>query len=248
MIIDESKCLGCGLCRDYCAVEGAIAFTHRNDGALICQVDQERCLECGTCLRVVKCPGEAMNESESIHTHPRSITKYFSDPQWIHPATQIPGRGTEEVKTNDVTGRVRKGQVGVALEFGRPGIGAPLSDVEKFAIPLARLGVHFEEKNPLTGLMDPETGRLDPNVLSTRVLSCILEIIIPMDKLDKVIKTIQEAASQVETVFSLDVMCRMDSDGSIPVLDTLNRLGVVYRPNAKFNVGLGRPLYKEDTA
>ncbi|MBW2146836.1 MAG: 4Fe-4S dicluster domain-containing protein [Deltaproteobacteria bacterium] len=247
MIIDENKCVGCGQCMASCTVGSAIFFTRRNDSAVICQVDQEECLECGNCLRVVTCPGEAMSESESIHTYPRSVTKYFSDPRWTHPATQIPGRGTEEVKTNDVTGRIRRGQVGVALEFGRPGLGARFSDVEKVIIKLARLGVHFEENNPLTSLMDPETGHLDPQFLSTRVLSGILEIMIPIEKLDAVLETIREASSQVESVFSLDVICRMDPDGTIPVLDTLDRLGFAYRPNAKVNMGLGRPLFQEDS-
>ncbi len=247
MVIDENKCLGCGQCLAYCAVGDAIAFTRRYDGAVVCQVDQEHCLECGNCLRVVKCPGDAMGDSESIHTYPRSITKYFSDPRWTHPATQVPGRGTEEVKTNDVTGRVRRGQVGVALEFGRPGLGARLSDVEKITIPLARLGVQFEENNPLTGLMDPETGHLDPQVLSTQVLSGILEIMVPIEKLDVVLAIIRELTSQLDTVYSLDVICRMDPDGTIPVLKTLDRSGIAYRPNAKVNVGLGRPLFREDS-
>lgn len=39
----------------------------------------------------------------------------------------VPGRGTEEVKTNDVTGRVDKKHYGIAVEMGRPSVAAMLS-------------------------------------------------------------------------------------------------------------------------
>ena len=40
-----------------------------------------------------------------------------------HESTGVHGRGTEEVKTNDVSGRVQVGEVGFTIEFGRPSTG-----------------------------------------------------------------------------------------------------------------------------
>ena len=40
-----------------------------------------------------------------------------------HESTGVEGRGTEEVKTNDVSGRVKMGEVGFTIELGRPGVG-----------------------------------------------------------------------------------------------------------------------------
>ncbi len=38
------------------------------------------------------------------------------------------------MKTNDVTGRVKRGEIGVGLEFGRPGMASRLSDLEKMTV------------------------------------------------------------------------------------------------------------------
>ena len=56
-------------------------------------------------------------------TWPRTVRRAFSDPSVPHESTGIEGRGTEEVKTNDVSGRVQAGEVGFTIEFGRPGVG-----------------------------------------------------------------------------------------------------------------------------
>ncbi len=44
---------------------------------------------------------------------PRVVRRAFSDPRVPHESTGVHGRGTEEVKTNDVSGRVGAGEVGV---------------------------------------------------------------------------------------------------------------------------------------
>ena len=60
---------------------------------------------------------------------------------------------------------------------------------------MARLGVEFEAKNPLTSLIeDHSRGALRKDVLDERVLSTIVEFKIQEEKLDKVLPAIKEVA------------------------------------------------------
>ncbi|HBY01311.1 MAG TPA: 4Fe-4S ferredoxin, partial [Rikenellaceae bacterium] len=124
-----------------------------------------------------------------------------------HKETRIPGRGTEEMKTNDVTGRFKYGEVGIAFEVGRPGIGARLFEVEKLTVAMARLGIRLEPNNPLTHLIvDEDKGLLNPEVLNEKVLSAIVEFTIPIDRTEEVLKIGKEIASTMGTVFSVDLI------------------------------------------
>ena len=51
------------------------------------------------------CPTAAFEPDELAW--PRVVRRAFSDPRVPHESTGVDGRGTEEVKTNDVTGRVK---------------------------------------------------------------------------------------------------------------------------------------------
>ena len=150
MKIDIEKCIGCELCHPYCTV-GAIA-TKVLDGESVSEIDQDQCVECGTCYKRSQiCPVDAIYRPEL--KWPRIIRESFSNSNASHTSTKTQGRGTEEMKTNDVTGRYDFGVCGVALEFGRPGISASFRDIEKVAKALANVGVIFEVNNPLTALM-----------------------------------------------------------------------------------------------
>ena len=112
----------------------------------------------GYLAEVDVCPTGALTPPEL--KWPRNLRAQFSDPSTVHPGTGVPGRGTDEIKTNDVTGRLRKGDAGLVVEIGRPGIGAYFRDIEKIAMALAKLKPHFERENPVTQLMvDPESGK-----------------------------------------------------------------------------------------
>src|SRR3982074_2924027 len=92
---------------------------------------------------------------------PRVVRRAFSDPRVPHESTGVQGRGTEEVKTNDVSGRVKLGEAGFTIEFGRPGVGVWFHEIQKMTWALAKAGVSFEKKNPITSLMsDVSTGTL----------------------------------------------------------------------------------------
>lgn len=207
-------------------------------------IDEDECIECSVCLRSRVCPTDALYQPEL--EWPRLLRKNFSDPLKIHPETRIPGRGTEEMKTNEITGRFRRGFFGVALELGRPGIGTRFSDVDKVSRAMASLGVQFEINNPVTRLMvDRSAGRINPEVLDEKVLSAIVEFIIPENRLDAVLKEIYRVAQTIDTVFSGDIITLVEPDGRIPSLAALERIGIPVYINGKSNLGLGRPLAAE---
>ena len=99
----------------------------------------------------------------------------FSDPPVEHESTGITGRGTEEVKTNDVAHRVSVGEVGHVIEFGAPGTGVRFHQIQTIA--LAARGVTFEPNNPISHLMtDKSAGTLKEDMLNEKILSAIVEI------------------------------------------------------------------------
>lgn len=238
MRIDQETCIGCGECVPYCPV-AAIAMV---DGVAV--ADQEQCVECGVCTRVFDCStGSMIQLSVEELGLPRGLRRYFSDPSAVSPVTMSAGRGTEECKTNDRTGRVKRGQVGFGIELGRPGISASFVDVEKVTRKMARIGVQFEQKNPIWPLLkDPNTGELREEIRGERVLSLVVEFVTDLDKTPRVIEALREVQEEVDTVFTVAAMCRVNDDRTVPVLPVLQNLGIEPRPNAKINVGLGRPL------
>lgn len=233
MFIDGEKCIGCESCINWCPM-GAI----RMDEATAV-IDPEECVECNVCRRVEICPVDAFVQTPL--EWPRSVRAIYSDPLNVHKETGLAGRGTEEIKTNDVTGRFRRGKAGVAVEVGRPGVGARLKELEKLSMALARYGVEFEPKNPLTNLINAKTGRLPPEIREEKVLSAIIEFAVEEAKLLDVLTLIRETAKRLETVISMDVACRAAEDGTWPCAKILKEAGIFYRPNAKINVGLGKP-------
>jgi hypothetical protein len=185
------------------------------------------------------CPTAAFEPDELVW--PRVVRRAFSDPSVPHESTGVEGRGTEEVKTNDVTGRVKVGEVGFTIEFGRPGIGVRFRDIQQMCWVLAKARVAFEPRNPVTSLMsDVETGTLRPDILDEKVMSAIVEIKVPVERTEEVIRMVWAVEKQLDTVLTLGVATRCDEDGQdAAVLPILERLG--YTPQrAKTNIGLGR--------
>ena len=238
MIIYKEVCVGCGRCQPYCPT-AAITFEDRKS-----LVDQDVCYECGNCLRVEVCPVDAIHESLHLYESSRAIRKYFSDPCATHAVTAIQGRGTEESKTNDVTKRVGPGEIGVAIEVGRPTLGMGLKDIQKITRALARNGItEIEPNNPIHSMIsDPATGDLKTELLEERVLSAIIEILVKPDRLGDVLRVVKQVAAEVESVFTLDAFTMLEPGLTIPreMLDIIEAEGFSWRPNAKINMGLGR--------
>ena len=268
MDIDETKCVGCGNCHTVCPM-GAITLDL--DGKSI--VDQDECVECSTCYRVLRdegywapfvravrrvlsllrlqymadvdvCPTGALTPPDL--EYPRSLRAAFSDPTVVHIGTGVGGRGTEEIKTNDVTGRLRKGDAGIVVELGRPGIGAHFRDVEKIAMALAPLEPDFEPYNPVTQLMnDTKTGELKEEILDEKVLSAIIEVKTKLEKIPLYLQKLRAIQEESDAVFSVGVASKCLPDGSIPHEKWVKDSGYMLSSNGKTNLGLGRPLFQE---
>jgi len=185
------------------------------------------------------CPTAAFEPDEL--TWPRVVRRAFSDPRVPHESTGVEGRGTEEVKTNDVTGRVNAGEVGFTIEFGRPGVGVRFREIQEVCWALARAGVAFEKRNPVTSLMtDVPEGTLRKDILNEKVMSAIVEIKVPVERTEEVIRLVWEVEKRIHTVVSLGVGVRCDPGGEdLVVAPVLERLGYKL-VRAKTNAGLGR--------
>ncbi len=108
-----------------------------------------------------------------------------------------------EVKTNDVTGRVNEGEVGFAVEFGRPGVGVYFRDVDKVCQALVRTSVELQTKNPVTALMsDIKTGKIREDVLGEKVLSCILEFKMKVEDVPDMLRAIEQEVRKTKPHFT----------------------------------------------
>jgi Pyruvate/2-oxoacid:ferredoxin oxidoreductase delta subunit len=245
MKADQDKCIACKRCFPYCPM-GRIQTFKRHDmipGRVFIEIDQNKCTDCGVCLRADICPVKALYQPET--TWPREVRGILSNPLTVFAGSQVPGRGTEEMKTNDVSGRFRPGEVGVGVELGRPGVGSYFRDVEVIAMALAPLGYEFAAENPVTHFMsDKKTGKLREEVLDEKATSAIIEGKCKLENLAAVLEAIKKAAEKVDTVFTVEVITKVPPEGEIPIIPVLDRLGYWYSINSKNNMGLGEPGFK----
>jgi Fe-S-cluster-containing hydrogenase component 2 len=236
--INQEKCIGCKLCMTYCTVD-AIHFDGKK-----CSIDQDECTECYVCLRQTVCPKGAI-EAVELDNFYKQFQHVMSDPVENHGVTGVTGRGTEEVKTNDVTGRVKKGEVGICIDMGRPGVGVYLRDAEKVAMACAQAGVKLAPANhtPLAALMsDLSTGKLVEECHGYHLLSVIIEGKCEESNLQNVLEALKRVEKDIDTVFSLGLILRVDETGRTKALDCLEELSIPMPHRGKVNVGLGRPL------
>ena len=264
MYINPDKCVACGNCTYVCPM-GAIYVDPVSKRSTI---DRDECVECYSCynglsqehlnptmVRTMRklfqmlrlrfdpepdvCPTAAF-EPDKIEW-PRVVRRAFSDPRVPHESTGIEGRGTEEVKTNDISGRVKVGEVGFTIEFGRPGLGTRFYEIERMSMALAKLGVDFEKRNPVTTLMtDTKTGKIREDILNEKVLSAILEIKVDISRVEEIVMAVRDVEKLVDTVIVLGVGVKCDENGEDNVVRlVLERLGYKIQ-RAKTNTGLGR--------
>lgn len=264
MRINTDKCVACGNCTYVCPM-GAIYIDPVIKRATI---DRDECVECYACfnglsketlnptmVRLMRkvfqamrlrfdpepdvCPTSAFEPDEL--SWPRVVRRAFSDPRVPHESTGVEGRGTEEVKTNDISGRIGVGQVGFTIEFGRPGVGVRFHEIELMSMALAKANVEFEKKNPVTTLMvDQKTGKIREDILNEKVMSAILEIKVPVERTEEIIGMVKDIQKRIDTVVVLGVGVRCDEAGNEDIVaPILERMGYELH-RAKTNIGLGR--------
>jgi len=235
MVVINDSCIGCGQCVVYCPVR-AITLDRAERRS---RVNLDECVECGTCYRARVCPVDAIEYPEL--SYPRSLRRHFSDPTSRHEVTGMPGRGTEEIKTNDVTNRFEAGEVGFCVEVGRPGTGTSIREVQKISRMLSEFEIEFEERNPVRPMLsDVGRGEFKEELLEERVLSIILEFIVPEERAPALLEALRGLSEELDTVFSISLAVRISEDGSIPITGMLEDMNLGYRPNAKINLGMGR--------
>jgi len=247
MKADKDKCIACKRCFPYCPM-GRIQTYARHDqipGRVYIEIDQDACTDCGMCLRAKICPVSALYQPEE--PWPREVRGVLSNPMIEFMGSQTPGRGTEEMKTNDVKGTFLPSEVGVGVELGRPGIGAYFRDVETVAMALmkADLGYQLAAENPVTHFMsDKTTGKLRDDILGEKATSAIIEGKCKLEKLPEIIKILQDVAKTLDTVFTVEVITKVPPEGEVPIVPVFQEMGIWYSINSKNNLGLGEPHYK----
>jgi hypothetical protein len=230
-------------------------------------VDQDECVECYTCFRGMSnehlnptmvrgirrvgkwlrwrfdpepdvCPTSAITEQELVW--PRIVRRAFSDPVVPHESTGVHGRGTEEVKTNDITNRVGPEDAGFTVEFGRPTIGVRFWQIQEMTTALAGLGIEFEKRNPVTSLMtDTSTGEIRTDILNEKILSAIVEFKTTLENAPSILQKIKEVAKKLDTVVAVGAAARCDEQGENSLEEILTREGFAFN-RGKTNLGLGR--------
>jgi seryl-tRNA synthetase len=135
----------------------------------------------------------------------------------------------------------------VAIEMGRPSIGARFRDVEILTKTVSRFNIEFADHNPMTALIvNKKTGEIDPTVLNEKVLSCIIEFEANTSELADILDAIREISHTLDTVFSLCVICKVDeNDNTIVETEIVKKGFSVNAASSKTNVGLGRPRYED---
>lgn len=269
MQISDTKCIACGNCTYVCPM-GAIYIDPLRRKATI---NHDACVECYACYNGLSkehlpprtarfarrwlsklllrfepdpdiCPTDAIEPDEL--SWPRVVRRAFSDPRVPHESTGILGRGTEEVKTNDVSDRVAVGMVGFTIEFGRPGVGVRFHQIQEMSMALAALGVKIQPKNPVTAMMsDVDKGIIRDDILNEKVLSAILEITVPVERTEEIIRTVWAVEKKIDTIVVMGVGTRCDPDGEERVVaPILEKLGYTLK-RAKTNIGLGKTQIRE---
>ncbi|MDI6726450.1 MAG: 4Fe-4S dicluster domain-containing protein [Smithellaceae bacterium] len=247
MKVDRDKCIGCKRCFAYCPF-GRIQTFKRHESIkarVYMDIDQDMCTDCGMCLRADICPVKALYQPEE--TWPREVRGILSNPLVEFLGSQTPGRGTEEMKTNDVKGTFLPGEVGVGIELGRPAVGAYFRDVEQVAMALlaADLGYQLAEENPVTHFMvDKNTGKLRDDVLDERATSAIIEGKCKLENLAPLLRALQKVAAEIDTVFTCEVITKVPPEGEVPIRPIMDEMGIWYSLVSKNNMGLGLPSFK----
>ncbi|MBU1975135.1 MAG: 4Fe-4S ferredoxin [Nanoarchaeota archaeon] len=234
MKIKQENCTGCKKCLKYCNQEAI--YLQDN----VAMIDRNRCVECGVCKRSNTCPRDCIqSEIKGVY---ESTKQLLSDPTVTNKVTGVPGRGTEEAKTNDITHRYSEKVFGICIDMGRPGVGTNLRDVETVAMALAKAGLKFAgpSETPLSAMMtDLATGKIKEDFLDLRVLSIIIEGTIERSQLKNILCAIKSVETKIDTVFSLGIIAKSDEFSENQIRSAAKRANITEPIRGKANMGLG---------
>ena len=82
---------------------------------------------------------------------------------------------------------------------------------------------------------------INEEIKDHRVLSAIIEFKIQDQKLPQILEVIREVDKEIDTVFSVGIVSRIKDNNTDVIVNRISKLGFQVRPNAKINIGLGRP-------
>lgn len=237
MKINRQSCTNCADCIPFCP--GKAIF---QDALGKVDVNEALCFECGVCSRSVPCP--TLSFIPSAETYGRRLRAFFSNPYLAHDKTLVPGRGTEEVKTNDVTHRYKDGEVGLCIEFGRPIPGCTFTDISIITSFIVAKGLAIEPNNPLSHLLDQTLGKFPPEIQNERILSAILEVKCSESEFEVIAPDLCRLINSLNITVSLGlILCNPQlKEALINRITCKSNLAVL---NAKGNYGLGQTLYSE---
>ena len=89
-------------------------------------------------------------------------------------------------------------------------------------------------------MSDIASGTLREDILNEKVLSAIVEIKVPVERTEEIIRLVWEVEKQISTVIALGIGTRCESDGQERVVaPILQKLGYKLE-RAKTNIGIGR--------
>jgi len=84
------------------------------------------------------------------------------------------------------------------------------------------------------------TGTLRPDILNEKVMSAIVEIKVPVERTEEIIRAVWDVEKELDTVVAIGVATRCGEHGEeVIVAPILERLGYKLE-RAKTNIGLGQ--------
>ncbi|MBI4331477.1 MAG: 4Fe-4S binding protein [Chloroflexi bacterium] len=257
--IDEEKCSNCGECLPICPVAAIVEVEARNTVV----IDARRCTECGVCWQSKVCPVDAIVAGDL--RWPRTLRGKFQNPHAPYRAAPLMapvsspgepgGRGQAAPGARQFPGELsddhrkllQPGETVIVIEPGRPHVGATFGDVQKIVQALLPAGLRLdlqypplEERTPLTELaVDPAGGVFRQDILEERAGWVVLKLLVPGGQRPAALETLHRAAAQSDTVFAVNLVCRVEERVSALIDRIAAETGFRPAANGKTNVGLG---------
>ena len=113
------------------------------------------------------------------------------------------------------------------VELGRPNTGTTLANAEKIIQTLMAAGAKMAEQ--ITHHGDAERrgkGIMKEEIKNERVLSCIVEAMVKIEDLERALEALKQVSLELDTVFSLGLVTRMEEGFISPIEPTLRKMGL----------------------